>query len=87
MSQKTLDIVLLLLYYECMNRAKLEHKSPPAVKVVLTENEINRIDNGPLKETSGRGRATWVRKLIIKELDRYETIQSGKTQLDIKPFE
>ncbi|ADK81287.1 glyoxalase/bleomycin resistance protein/dioxygenase [Sediminispirochaeta smaragdinae DSM 11293] len=64
----------------------MEHKSPPAVKVNLTEDEIKRIDKGPLKATSGRGRATWVRNLITKELDRYESIQSGNTQLDSKPF-
>jgi hypothetical protein len=59
----------------------------PAIRVELNQDTMNRIVNGPLRITGGKGAAPWVRKLIIKELDRYETIQSGKTQINSKLFE
>ena len=43
-----------------------------AILIPLSPELSSRIDSGPLKATSGRGKASWVRGLILVELDRLD---------------
>lgn len=43
-----------------------------AILIPLSQVLSDRIDNGPLKATSGRGKASWVCGLILAELDRLD---------------
>lgn len=58
-----------------------ERKASPSIKVVLDDPTMDRIAHGPLNATGGRGAASWVRQLILRELDSYEAILSGNTQV------
>ena len=43
-----------------------------AILIPLSQDLSDRIDNGPLRATSGRGKASWARGLILAELDRLD---------------
>lgn len=63
------------------------NKQPiPQIKVVLDNETIRRIDSGPLRNTNGRGKASWLRNLINRELETFEAIQSNMTQIDPSVF-
>ncbi|MGD9939104.1 MAG: hypothetical protein AB7T74_04805 [Clostridia bacterium] len=50
-----------------------------AIRVVLSREDLRRIEEGPLKPTGGAGKASWVRRLIQNELDRIEN-QPGQAR-------
>lgn len=54
-----------------------------SIRVFVSQTERIRIENGPLRATGGRGKAPWVRQLILKALAEDEALRAGKTQFDI----
>ncbi|WP_041866101.1 hypothetical protein [Sediminispirochaeta smaragdinae] len=56
------------------------------IRVPLDEEIIEEIKTGPLSITGGQGAASWVRQLILKELERYRSIKNGNSQLNVEAF-
>jgi len=44
------------------------NKKQKAIKVMVDSETWERVKNGPLKATNGRGAATWLRQLLIREI-------------------
>jgi hypothetical protein len=53
-----------------------------AIKVEIDSGIRERLLQGPLRNTQGQGAASWLRGVIIKELEREEAIRAGLTQID-----
>lgn len=43
-----------------------------AILIPLSQDLSDRIDNGPLKATSGRGKTSWARGPILAELNKLD---------------
>ena len=60
-----------------MSVPKRKHK--PSVRIEFEPETITRIEQGPLLLTGGKGKTSWIRNLVEKELDRLDG-QTGGTK-------
>lgn len=47
---------------------------PPSIKAVFSDEEMERIERGPLVATSGRGKAAWLRNIALKAVEECECL-------------
>jgi hypothetical protein len=45
---------------------------PPSIKAFFSDEEMERIEQGPLAATSGRGKGAWLKKLAMKAVEEAE---------------
>jgi hypothetical protein len=45
---------------------------PPSIKIFLSDEEMARIEAGPLRATGGRGKGAWLKVVALEALERAE---------------
>jgi hypothetical protein len=52
---------------------KLKPKNAkPSIKAFFSDEEMSRIEQGPLRATAGRGKGAWLRGLALKAIEEAE---------------
>ena len=51
---------------------KKKIKAPPNIRATFSDEEMERIEKGPLKATSGRGKAAWLHNVAMEAVEREE---------------
>jgi hypothetical protein len=55
-----------------VKQKKAKPKGPPTIKAFFSDEEMARIEAGPLGATSGRGKAAWLRNVALKATELWE---------------
>jgi hypothetical protein len=51
---------------------KKKIKAPPNIRATFSDEEMARIEAGPLKATSGRGKAAWLHNVAMQATEAWE---------------
>ena len=51
---------------------KEKTKEPPNIRATFSDEEMARIEAGPLKATSGRGKAAWLHNVAMQAVEYAE---------------
>ena len=53
-------------------RLKKKSNAPPNIRATFSDEEMERIEKGPLKATSGRGKAAWLHNVAMAAVEYIE---------------